>query len=640
MRVAVRLASVIAVSIVIVCANAAPVAHALIPAVASRGARATIVGAGLDSPDLAINFSAESGWVQASVMTRTATHLDLRVPAMATSGPVRLVSGETTIGTFQFTVTADRPFVRVRTIASGLAQPAGTAVSLSDGSLYMVDRNDHVILAIDSDGIVQRFAGTGKPGNANGAALAASFRHPEGVAIDNTRGFVYVADTGNHVIRRIGPGGDVITLAGSGSPEDRDGRGTGAGLKEPRGIAIDADGVLYVTDSGNHKIRRVTPDGEVTTFAGAGRPGFGDGPSAHALFRSPAGIAIDPAGGVIVADTQNHRVRRVHGGIVTTMGGTGHPGSVDGPAPFAEFHQPSDVAVDDAGDIYVADALSSRIRKIRLGVVSTIAGTGQSGLHDAIDPLQAGFHEPVGLALAGAIYITDSRNGALRVIEPAVIAADLYPRAGDSAGGVAVRIFGAGFLPGATAVMFGAQPATNVTFISATEIVATAPAGDPGIVNVTVMTRNGTAMLSGAWRYELPFTMLRISPAGSTVGVGETLSLKVFGVTATGTTIEIMDGVAWTSAAPAIADIDAQGLLTAYAPGTATIRATFQTLTATHLAVVSSPEVLPPDPLVVAPPLGGGRSTPLAEGLAFLYSGPNAVQTGLCRARSIPFAPA
>jgi sugar lactone lactonase YvrE len=147
-------------------------------------------------------------------------------------------------------------------------------------------------------------------GYADGLAAEAKFNSPRSVAVDGV-GKVYVADTGNHCIRLISPDGQVSTLAGANEPGYVDGQGSEARFNFPSGIAVDADGNLYVADTANHSIRKIMPDGEVTTLAGNGEPGNVDGPGADARFRAPEGIAIDGKGNVYVADTGNHRVRKI-----------------------------------------------------------------------------------------------------------------------------------------------------------------------------------------------------------------------------------------------------------------------------------------------------------------------------------------
>jgi sugar lactone lactonase YvrE len=147
-------------------------------------------------------------------------------------------------------------------------------------------------------------------GYADGPAAEAQFNGPRGVAVD-AKGNVYVADTGNHRIRMISPAGQVTTLAGGSEPGYKDGKGSEARFNYPADIAADAAGNLYVADTANHCIRKITPEGVVTTLAGNGKPGDTDGPLAEAQFRAPEGVAVDSQGNVYVADTGNQRIRKI-----------------------------------------------------------------------------------------------------------------------------------------------------------------------------------------------------------------------------------------------------------------------------------------------------------------------------------------
>ena len=401
----------------------------LIPSAAPRGARVIVVGADLDGASLAFT-SSSGGIVAASIVARASTSLEAVVPGNAASGTATVTARGATVGTFAFTVLTDAPFVRVATILASerahdvFKQPAAVAV-MATGIAYVADTQHHQIKAVSADGRLLAVIGSGNPGFADGAPSQAQFKQPQAIAIDSTRQAVYVADTGNNAVRRLTAEGVVSTVA---SPE--------AGLKQPAGIAVDASGSVYVADTGNHQIRVVSPAGAVTTFAGGVHPGFADGPLAQALFKQPMGIAIDSQGAMVVADSGNNRIRRIADGLVSTIAGTGHGALVDGASSIAEFKQPSAVAVDDAGDVFVADGGNRALRKISGGMVSRIAA-------DA-------FREPSGVDHCGALLVTDSADDALRAIYSAVHAAEIYPKSG----GEVVRIFGAGFVPGATSVSF------------------------------------------------------------------------------------------------------------------------------------------------------------------------------------------
>lgn len=281
-------------------------------------------------------------------------------------------------------------------------------------------------------------AGAINIGSADGTGAAARFNMPAGITAD-AAGNIYLADTGNNAIRRITPSGVVTTFAGSvgGVYEgSTDGTGTFARFNSPHGLALDPGGNLYVADTDNHTIRKITPAGIATTLAGtAGSSGSIDGAGAAARFNFPGGVAVDSAGNVYVADTDNSIIRRITPtGAVTTLAGTaGKIGSADGTGPAARFNYPTGVAVDATGNVYVADTANCTIRRITSdGVVSTLAG--EAGLDGSLDGSgsAARFFYPISLTvgITGTLYVADSFNCTIRQITPAGVVSTLAGLAG------------------------------------------------------------------------------------------------------------------------------------------------------------------------------------------------------------------
>jgi len=245
--------------------------------------------------------------------------------------------------------------------------------------------------------------------------MADGFADPYGVVLDSA-GNAYLADAGDHnLIRKVGIDGVVTTLAG-GSEGFADGVGSAAAFHTPSGMAIDSAGNLIVADTGNNAIRKVTMQGEVTTLAGNGKAGHADGPAAQAQFNGPLGVAVDKAGNVYVADTYNDRVRRIGtDGMVSTVAGSGVPGNLDGPAAQAMFDTPTALAIDAQGAVFVADTRHGAIRKLGLdGIVTTLALSDP----EADDPL---LRRPVSLALTndGFLYVGDMARGRILQLSPA-----------------------------------------------------------------------------------------------------------------------------------------------------------------------------------------------------------------------------
>ncbi len=299
----------------------------------------------------------------------------------------------------------------------------------SNGNLYVADRDNHTIRKVTSDATVTTLAGLAERGSGDGTGSAARFDRPMGVAADGS-GNLYVADTYNNTIRKVTPTGVVTTLAGSGYSSTTDGTGSEARFFYPYGVAVDGSGNVYVAGFNDNAIRKVTPSGVVTTLAGGGayNEGSANGTGSAARFDRPSGVAVDAVGNVYVADTMNHTIRKVTpAGVVTTLAGrAGHRGSADGTGSAARFYEPEDVAVDDRGNVYVADTFNYTIRKVTPGgVVTTLAGRAENrgesdgDYHKDGKGSAARFNYPRGVAVDGSgnLYVADGST--IRKITPA-----------------------------------------------------------------------------------------------------------------------------------------------------------------------------------------------------------------------------
>jgi sugar lactone lactonase YvrE len=305
-----------------------------------------------------------------------------------------------------------------------LNQPSGSGIDAS-GNVYIADSFNHTVRKITPAGVVTTFAGmAGVSGSADGTGKSASFYFPSDVAIDAS-GNLYVSDSGNHTIRKITAAGAVTTLAGlAGSPGSADGTGTAARFNRPLGLVADASGNVYVADSLNNTIRMISSAGTVTTLAGVpGMNGSADGPAATATFFQPGSVAVDASGNVFVADTGSSTVRRIAAGTVTTLAGTpGVSGAADGTGANASFLQPSGIATDAAGTLYVADTGNSTVRRVTpAGVVTTLAGTaGVLGSANGTGAA-AQFSGPHDLSVdaSGTVFVADSGNNMMRKLTAA-----------------------------------------------------------------------------------------------------------------------------------------------------------------------------------------------------------------------------
>jgi sugar lactone lactonase YvrE len=285
--------------------------------------------------------------------------------------------------------------------------PAALA-SDSAGNLYLADTRNHLIRHISPSGFVTTVITSGP-----------AFDTPSGIAI-SAQGLI-VSDTGNHVVRRINPDGSTITIAGAfGQPGFDDGLGAAARFDSPLGLAVATNGVIYVADCGNHTVRAISADNVVTTLAGsAGAWGATDASGNSARFNGPIGLALDSQGNLFVSDSNNHLIRKITPArdVTTFAGSQLENGFADGDGHNAKFFQPAELAFDAHGNLYVADSMNHAIRRISAdGKVSTVAGFTKTPGADDGDNQRARFYNPYGVAVlpSGQLAISDSYNQMIR----------------------------------------------------------------------------------------------------------------------------------------------------------------------------------------------------------------------------------
>jgi sugar lactone lactonase YvrE len=324
--------------------------------------------------------------------------------------------------------------VKVDTVSPRFNNPAGLAID-GTGNIYVADYGNNLIRKITPAGVVSTVAGTGNEGSINATGVLASFNGPSGIAFD-AAGNLYIADSGNNLIRKMNTSALVTTLAGGDTIAMTNGIGINASFFGPMGLAVDGSGNVYVADAGDNMIRLITPAAVVSTFAA--NAVVTDSLTSLSGFNNPTGVALDSHGNLIVANYLNNNLLQVNqSGVVSMFAGSGLQGNADGPAATASFYLPNSVAVDANNNVYVSDGINNVIRKITPdGTVSTLAGSGTAGAIDGTGTA-ASFNDPAGLAVdaAGNVYVADASNNEIRKITPAgvvtTIAGIIYPGSKD-----------------------------------------------------------------------------------------------------------------------------------------------------------------------------------------------------------------
>ena len=389
------------------------------------------------------------------------------------------------------------------------ASPMGMAIDAA-GTLYVADADNHVVRKISATGVVTTLAGVGgTPGTSDGAGAQARFNRPVGVALDAS-GSLFVTDSHNHTVRRITSTGVVTTFAGgAGIPGTANGTGAAARFHYPAGLARDGSGNLYVADSWNHTVRKITTGAMVTTLAGvAGQSGSNDATGTAARFAFPSAVVVNGAGEVFVADAGNATIRRVTAaGVVTTPAGkAGVSGRADGVGAVARFRTPMSLAWDGAGELLIGD--SGKVRRMSAtGEVVTVVGSGEPlGTDDGVaNEATVGAVGGLAMSQAGVLFIADTSNACIRrasatsVTLPTV--KGVAPGTGGMAGGTLVTVTGTNFTASGLAVKLGGAALSDVTVLNSTTLTGRVPPGSVGAKDLEVTSVMGKGTLARAFDY-------------------------------------------------------------------------------------------------------------------------------------------
>lgn len=394
--------------------NNSPVITSVSPLEGPKDTRVTILGSnfGNNSSNTSVFFNDH----KATILGIYNDKIICNVPVKAGSGAIKVVTS--TNGTANGPLFTYKYTAIVTTLAgsiNGYADGTGSAAKFGQsnglcndesGNVYMVDYFNSKVRKVTTGGVVTTVAG-GDLGYADGTGSTALFSGPLGIVYAGNNNF-YIADTYNHLIRKMSAGGVVSTIAGTPvSAGFADGNGTAAKFYNPAAICVDANGNLYVADALNHKIRKVTSNGNVTTLAGSSQ-GYQDGEGTNAKFNQPSGICVDAQGNVYVSEFNNHKIRKITpSGIVSTLAGSS-PGTADGLGVAAQFYGPAGICIDKQGNIWVADSMNDRIRKVTPnGEVTTIIGAVTNE-----------FARPSGVSIDsdGVLYVMDTYAYRIRKI--------------------------------------------------------------------------------------------------------------------------------------------------------------------------------------------------------------------------------
>ncbi len=447
--------------------------------------------------------------------------------------------------------------------AAAVYNASGIAVA-PDGTIYIADRGNNRIRKISTSGTISTVAGYGTGagyGGDGGPATAADMRFPTNVALD-AAGNIYFADAGNHCIRKVNTSGIISTVAGNGSSgySGDGGPATAATMLHPWDVKVDAAGNIYIADKDNHAIRKVNTSGVISTIAGNGTSGFGGdgGPATAASLYYPTGLFIDRSNNVYIADYFNDRIRKINtSGIISTVAGNGTTSySGDGgPATAAGMYSPNSLTIDSVGNMYIADELNERVRKVSpSGIIITVAGDGSTGfLADGSPATSGGMDAPVGVCVdnSGNLLFCDFNNNRIRKVSCPVL-----PTV--SVTGITSACIGTSFsMVGSPAGGTWHTSSSGLATITATGLVTALGAGSP-VMSYSYTNSCGTATDTQAISI-LPPTSATISGPHN-VCQGGTIALTA--VTAGGT---------WSSSAPGVATIYSSGGITGISVGSATI---------------------------------------------------------------------